>query len=187
MLALLDFLPLLAFGVAYWLADFRTAVLVIMVAMAVQIVITWVITRTVNRMLLASAGLVIGLGTISLLLKNDLIFKWKPTVLNGLFAAVLLATQYVGDRPGIQRLLQSVAREEIHLTNPEWRTLNLMWVVYFIVAGVANIVVAYRFSESAWVNFKVFGLIGMTLAFLVIQAWWLSRRPGMAERHAETD
>ncbi len=185
----LDFLPVIAFVLAYWFTDFETAIGVIMVAVVFQVAITWWLKREVNRMLLASALLVVVLGGISLILNNDLIFKWKPTVLNWIFAAVFLGSQFIGDKTIVQRVIQGVAKEEIALSRPEWQQLNLMWVVYFAVAGLANIVVAYSFSEAFWVNFKLFGLLGLTLAFLVLQALWLSRRGALkeAEHSQETE
>jgi intracellular septation protein len=178
MQAVVDFLPLVAFAVAYWLADMKTAILVIMVAISLQVLIVWLVKRTVSRMLLASATLVVVLGGISLLLNNDLIFKWKPTVLNWAFAAVFLGSRYIGDRPIAQRILESVARDEIQLSQADWRRLNLMWVLFFFLSGAANIFVAYRFAEPVWVNFKLFGLTGMTLVFAMLQAWWLGKRAG---------
>ncbi len=177
MQALVDLLPIVAFAVAYWLTrDMQTAILVIMVAISLQVTIIWLVKRTVSRMLLASAVLVVVLGGISLLLNNDLIFKWKPTVLNWLFGAIFLGSRYIGDRTIAQRILESVARDEFHLTPPDWQKLNLMWVAFFLVSGAANIIVAYRFPEGVWVNFKLFGLTGMTLVFALLQGLWLSSR-----------
>lgn len=171
-----DFLPVVAFVVAYWLTDIKTAIVVIMAAMAAQVAITYALKRTVNRMLLASAALVIVLGGVSLLINNDLVFKWKPTIFNWVLAIVFLGSRFIGDRPVVQRLMQSVAKEEIVLAAPDWQRLNLMWVAFFIVSGAANLIVAYRFSENVWVNFKLFGLLGMTLVFVLAQAFWLSKR-----------
>lgn len=184
MQALIDLLPLLAFGLAYGvtysLTDMHTAmrvaILVIMVAMALQVLVTWLVKRTVSRMLLASATLVVVLGGISLQLNNPLFFKWKPTVLNWAFAAVFLGSRYLGDRPIIQRILESVAKDEFHPSQADWRQLNLMWVIFFLVSGAANIIVAYSFAEPVWVAFKLFGLTGMTLVFALLQGLWLSKR-----------
>lgn len=177
MQALVDLLPLAAFAVAYWLTrNMQTAILVIMVAMSLQVGITWMVKRTVSRMLLVSAALVVVLGGTSLLLDNDLIFKWKPTVLNWLFAAVFLGSRYIGDRPVAQRILGSMAGGEFRLAAADWQKLNLMWVGFFLVAGAANIIVAYRYPEAVWVNFKLFGLTGMTLVFALLQGLWLSNR-----------
>ena len=172
----LDLLPVVAFFIAYWMADFQTAIVVIMIAMTIQIIATRLITGTVSKMLLFSGALVVGLGGISLLLQNELIFKWKPTVLNWIFALAFLGSRFIGDKPIIQRILQSTAAEEIRLSSAHWQQLNLMWIVFFIIAGAANIFVAYTFSEAIWVNFKLFGLLGMTVIFIIFQAVWLSRR-----------
>lgn len=181
MTPLIDFLPLIAFVIAYWLFDFKMAIIVIMIAVVVQVTATWILTRTVKKMLLASAVLVVGLGAISLVLQNDLIFKWKPTVLNWLFAGIFFGSQFIGDKTIVQRVLQSATEDEFQLVPRDWQTLNLMWVSYFIVAGAANIIVAYSFSEGFWVNFKIFGLGGMTLAFIFLQALWMAQR---SHRHS---
>jgi intracellular septation protein len=185
MQAFLDFLPVVAFVVAYWLTDFKTAILVIMIAMVIQVIATWLLTRTVNKLLLGSAGLVVGLGGISLLLDNDLIFKWKPTVLNWVFAAAFLGSRYIGAKTIVQRIMESVAKEDIVLKDNDWQQLNIMWIAYFIIAGTANIVVAYNFSEAFWVNFKLFGLLGLTFAFMFFQAFWLTRKTGNNETDQE--
>lgn len=173
---LIDFLPIVAFVIAYWLTDIKTAIAVIMVAMILQVVITYALKRTVSRMLLASAGLVVVLGAVSLAIDNDLVFKWKPTVLNWAFGAVFLVSRYAGAKPMVQRLLESVAKGEISLLPRDWQKLNLMWTGFFLLSGAANLFVAYNFSEGIWVNFKLFGLLGMTLVFVMLQAVWLSRR-----------
>lgn len=173
---LIDFLPIVAFVIAYWLTNIKTAIAVIMVAMTLQVAITWVIKRTVNKMLLASTALVVVLGAISLAIDNDLVFKWKPTVLNWAFGLAFLVSRYVSDKPMVQRLLDSVANGEINLLPQDWQRLNLMWAGFFLLSGAANLFVAYNFSEGVWVNFKLFGLLGMTLVFVMLQALWLTRR-----------
>jgi len=176
MQTLLDFLPIIAFAATYWITgSFNTAVVVIIVAMAIQLGLTWLLTRTVNRMLLASALLVFVLGGISLWLQNELIFKWKPTILYWVFAIAFFGSQFIGNKPLVQRMLLSVSDEKICLDAARWSQLNMMWVGFFILAGIANIVVAYLFSEAVWVNFKLFGLLGLTFGFLVIQTFWISR------------
>ena len=172
---LLDIAPVVAFFVAYWLSDFQTATLVIMIAITVQVIATRLITGSVSKVLVISAGLVVVMGGISLLLKNDLIFMWKPTVLNWLFAVICLGSQYFGEKTIIQRLIEATSKTDIRLSQSSWSRLNLMWFAFFLVSGAANIFVALNFSESVWVNFKLFGLLGMTFVFIMLQAVWLSR------------
>ncbi|MEZ5566135.1 MAG: inner membrane-spanning protein YciB [Gammaproteobacteria bacterium] len=139
--------------------------------------ITWLVKRKVGNMLLASAALIVGLGGISLLLNNDLFSSGKPTVLNWVFAVVFLGSQYVGNRPIAQRILDSVGKGEFRLQPADWQRLNLMWVGFFMLAGAANIYVAYSFSETTWVNFKkLFGLTRMTVVFAIVQGIWINRR-----------
>jgi len=176
MQALLDFLPVIAFVAAYWLTGkMSIAIAVIMAAVTLQLLMTWLIKRELSRMLIVSATLVIVLGGISLALDNPVFFKWKPTGLYWLFALVFLGSQFLSKQPMIQTMMQSVAKDELVLSAKVWRQLNLAWVGFFVVAGAANIFVAYNYPEATWVNFKLFGLFGMTFVFLVLQTLWLSR------------
>ncbi len=176
MQALLDFLPVIAFVTAYWLTgEMSTAIVVIMGAVALQVLATWLLKRELNKMLIASAALVFVLGGVSLVLDNPIFFKWKPTGLYWLFAAAFLGSQFIGEKPLAKRMMQAVSPDEINLPEGVWSRLNLAWVGFFIFAGAANIYVAYNFEESVWVNFKLFGLFGITFVFLLLQTFWLSR------------
>ena len=188
MQALLDFLPVIAFVATYWVTgDMSTAIAVIMGAVSLQLLATWLIKRELSRMLLISAALVIVLGGISLILDDPLFFKWKPTGLYWLFAALFLGSQFIGAQPMVKRMMLSVAQDDFELTDTIWNQLNLAWVAFFIIAGGANIYVAYNYPEATWVNFKLFGLFGMTFVFLVIQTLWLSRHMSDAPAGGDED
>jgi intracellular septation protein len=179
MQALLDFLPVIAFVTAYWVTgDMSTAIIVIMGAIALQVLLTWIIKRELNRMLIISAVLVFVLGGVSLYLDNPVFFKWKPTGLYWIFALVFLGSQFIGEQPFVKRMMTAVSTDDINLPDNIWRQLNLAWVGFFIFAGFANIYVAYKYDEATWVNFKLFGLFGITFVFLVLQTLWLSRHMG---------
>jgi intracellular septation protein len=176
MQALIDFLPVIAFVLTYWFTgDMSLAIMVIMVAVVLQLGATWVIKRKVSNMLLASAALVVILGGISLLLDNPIFFKWKPTGLYWIFAVVFLGSTWIGEKPVVQRMLTSISEDDMELPDHAWRKLNFAWVVFFLLAGAANIYVAYNYEEATWVNFKLFGLFGLTFVFLVLQSLWMSR------------
>ncbi len=176
MQALIDFLPVIAFVVTYWISgDMSLAIMVIMGAVALQLGATWIIKRELSNMLIASAALVAVLGGVSLALDDPLFFKWKPTGLYWLFAVVFLGSQWIGKKPLVQRMLTSLAEGDMELPDHVWRKLNFGWVAFFIFAGAVNIYVAYNYAEATWVNFKLFGLFGMTFVFLVLQSLWLSR------------
>lgn len=177
-----DYLPILVFFGAYFYKDIYFATAVLMVVMPVVMLLQWLITRKLNKIYLASTVLVLVLGSATLALRNPQFLYWKPTVLNWAIALVFLASQYVGAKPIVQRMMESAAQ----LPVDQWRRLNTMWVIFFAVIGALNIYVAYSFSEPTWVKFKLFGMLGLTLAFVIVQTVWLSLVMSRAET-AEQD
>ena len=174
---LFDFLPIIAFFIAYKLADIYVATLVLIVAVLIQSGIQWVRTRKLNTMHLISAGLVLVFGGLTLAIHDKSFIMWKPTIVNWLFAAGFLASQSraFGGKPLVQRLMGS-ADAGIELPDASWRHLNLMWVGYFVVLGIANLYVFRNFDEDTWVNFKLFGMLGLTVLFVVVQGMWVASR-----------
>lgn len=167
-----DFFPVIAFFVAYKLYDIYIATGVIIVAVLLQVGIHWLRTRTISRLHAISAVLVFVLGGVTLALRDELFIQWKPTVVNWLFGAVFLASQFVGKKPIIQRMLEHSA----DLDQASWNKLNAMWAGFFVFLGVVNLFVVYNFSENAWVNFKLFGMLGLTLVFALAQGVWIARK-----------
>jgi intracellular septation protein len=168
---LLDYLPIILFVGAYYLRDIYFATAVLIVALFAQVALIWGMTRRVPKMQLVAALLALVLGGITLALHDPGFSKVKPTVLYGLFAAVLLGSHFFGERPLIQRLLAA----NLHLPDVIWRRVSLMWVGFFVFCGVLNLYVAYNFTEATWVNFKLFGMLGLTFAFVLLQGLYLSR------------
>ena len=119
---------------------------------------------------LVSLVLVILLGGATVLFGNSEFIKWKPTIVNGLFAIAFLGSQFIGERNVIERMMG----DKIELPFKVWRTLNLAWVAFFIFSGAVNLYVAFSFSEEIWVDFKLFGLLGMTVVFIILQGIYLS-------------
>jgi intracellular septation protein len=172
---LFDFLPIIAFFVAYKLADIYVATVVIIVATVLQVSIYWLRTRRVNPLHLVSAGFVLVFGSLTLLIHSTAFIMWKPTVVNWLFAGAFLASfsRRISDRPLIQRMMGAAATD-LQLSPAHWRRLNWMWIAFFLLMGAANLVVFNYFDEETWVDFKLFGMLGMTLAFIVAQGFWLT-------------
>jgi len=165
-----DFLPVIVFFVAYKLYGMYVATAAIMVAMTVQIAVQWIRKRTVNKMLLVSGILVLVFGSVTLALNNPIFFQWKPTIVNWLFAVAFLGSRYIGEKTLIQRMME----QAIELPAIMWRRLNLMWIGNFVVLGIANLYFVYNFSEEAWVNFKLYGMLGLTLLMALIQGVWIA-------------
>jgi len=109
-------------------------------------------------------------GGMTLAFHSETFLKWKAPVVNWLFALGFAGSHWIGDKLLIQRMMGHA----ISLPAPVWRNLNLAWIAFFLIAGSANLFVAFTF-QSIWVDFKVFGSLGMTLLFLVGQGIYLSR------------
>lgn len=169
---LIDFFPIIVFFAAFKLYGMYAATAAVIVAMAIQIAFEWLRKRTVNKMLLTSGALVLVFGTATLALRDPIFIQWKPTIVYALFAAAFLGSQYIGSRTLIERALGHA----IELPQPTWRQLNWIWVVHFVVLGIANIYVVYTYSEEIWVNFKLFGTLGLTLLTVLAQAVWIGMR-----------
>ena len=167
---LVDYIPLVVFILAYFYQDIFFATGMLMVAMPVVLVLQWLMTKKINKIYAASTVLVLVLGGATLAFKNPTFLYWKPTVLNWLIAIVFLGSQWIGDKTVVQRMLENAAE----LSADQWVRLNQIWVVFFSIVGGINIYVAYNFSEAFWVKFKLFGMLGLTLVFVIIQSVWLT-------------
>jgi intracellular septation protein len=174
---LFDFLPIIAFFATYKLAGIYTATGVLIVAVILQSVVQWFWKRKLNTMHLISAGLVMVFGGLTLAIHDKTFIMWKPTIVNWLFGAGFLASQLkaFGGKPMVRRLMSS-AEAGVDLSENSWRHLNLMWVAYFVILGIANLIVFRNFDEDTWVNFKLFGMLGLTVVFIVVQGMWISSK-----------
>lgn len=168
---LYDFFPILLFFAAYKLYDIYVATAVAIAAAAVQTLAFWVKHRRFEKMHLVTFFLLLVFGGLTLFLRDPTFIKWKPTVINWLFAAVFLGSHWVGNGPVVERMMSHAIKAERSV----WIRLSWLWIAFFIGIGVLNLYVAYSYSEETWVNFKLFGILGITFAFVVGQAFYLSR------------
>ncbi|MBT8421377.1 MAG: septation protein A [Gammaproteobacteria bacterium] len=147
------------------------ATIVAIVATFIQVAISWLRSHRVENMHLITLALLVVLGGATLLFKDEMFIKWKPTAVNWLFALVFFGSQFVGGKSLVQRMME----KNIELPSAIWTRLNWSWVVFFLVMGFVNLYVIYNFSTEFWVNFKLFGLLGLTLAFVIGQSFFLVR------------
>lgn len=168
---LFDFFPIALFFAAYKLYDIYTATIVAISACVVQVAYAWMRHKKVAPMYLISLVLVSVFGGLTLYLQDEMFIKWKPTAINALFALVFLGSHWIGEKTMIERMMGG----NISLPAPIWKRLNLSWVLFFITVSITNVVVLYRFDTSTWVNFKLFGMLGMTLVFVLLQSIYLAR------------
>lgn len=174
---LVDYIPIVIFIVAYFYRDIFFATGVLMAVMPVVLLLQWITTRKLNKIYLASTVLVLVLGTATLFYRNATFLYWKPTVLNWAIGAVFLGSQWIGNKTIVQRMLGGAAT----LSTSQWLRLNQIWAGFFLIAGGVNLFVAYNFSEEFWVKFKLFGMLGLTLLFVIVQTIWLT---AATKRHA---
>jgi len=149
------------------------------IASFIQVAGFWFKHRRFEKMHIFSLTLITVLGGITIAFGNPAFIQWKPTVLNWVFAAVFLVSQFVGDKCLVKRMMGS----QIKLPEPVWIKLNLSWVVFFILSGAANLYVAFYYGLDLdektrmdnWVNFKLFGLMGLTFVFVIAQGLYLAK------------
>jgi intracellular septation protein len=170
---LFDLFPLLLFFIAYRYAGIYTATAVAITASVLQILWLKLTGRPIEGMHWINLGVIVIFGGATLWLHSDVFIKWKPTVLYWLFGAALLIGRWVFKRNLIRRLLD----KQIALPEPVWDKLNAVWALFFLAAGAVNLYVAFsgHFSESEWVTFKAFGLMGLMIVFVIAQSVWLGR------------
>lgn len=169
---LLDFLPVIIFFIVYKATgNIVLATAILIPATLAQMLYTWIRTHSIEKMQLVTLVLVILLGGATVLFQDKTFIQWKPTVVNWLFALAFLGSQFIGGKPIVQRLMES----NLELPTFAWRKLNIAWVVFFVAMGILNLLVAYTLSEEAWVNFKLFGMLGLTLIFILLQGLYMSR------------
>lgn len=168
---LFDLFPVILFFAAFKLADIYVATGVAIAASVVQVIWLKVRKKRVDGMLWASLGIILVFGGATLFLQDETFIKWKPTVLYWLFAVTLAGSATLFRR----NLIRMVLSEQLQLPDPVWLRLNWSWVVFFLLMGIANLYVAFNFSTDAWVNFKLFGGMGLMLAFVVVQSLLLAK------------
>lgn len=197
---LFDFLPIALFFAAFkaaeghrdWAAEFATrhlggivsggvvgpgeapvllATIVVIAATLAQVAWLKLARRKVDTMLWVSLVLVVVLGGLTIWFHNETFIKWKPSVLYWCMGTALWLAPLVSGK----NLLKVLLGEQMQLPARVWHRLNFAWVAFFAGMGLLNLWVAYSFSTDTWVNFKLFGGIGLMLLFTLAQGLWLSR------------
>ena len=166
-----DFVPLLAFLIAYFTTDIFTATAVLMVAVSAQVAIYWLLKKTIGRELKFAFWVSLILGGLTLFFRNEAFVQWKPTIVNWAMAASLIISQFVGRANLLKRMLGA----QLKAPDGVWRTLNFGWAAGFTFSGLLNLWVAYNFSLDTWVTYKVIGGFGLTLLYLVLTFVYLHR------------
>mgnify|MGYP001115452378 FL=1 len=162
--------PLLVFFFVNSNYDIFSATAWFMGAMVVSLVLSWVLLKKIAIMPLVTGLVVLVFGSLTLILKDDMFIKMKPTIVNSLFGVTLLGGLFFG-----QSLLKYVFGEVYKLKPEGWRKLTINWGLFFIFLAVANEVVWRLFDTDFWVAFKVWAIMPITVVFSMLQLPLLSK------------
>lgn len=174
---LFDILPIFIFFAVFKFFGIYWATGSAIAASIIQIGTLLFLRKRVEPMQWVSLIIIFIFGGLTLFLHNELFIKWKPSVLYGLFAGYLSVSFFVFKKNSIRFLLGSA----VELPERAWHFMNISWMFFFAFLAVLNGVVATLYSTETWVNFKVFGLIGLTVLFVIIQSAWIARLGGLGQ------
>jgi intracellular septation protein len=161
---LLDFGPLLLFfGTNYLYQDLMFSVKVLVVATVISLGLSWVYERRIPMMAAFGCGALVFFAGLTLYFDNELFIKVKPTVLTLIFAAAIAGGRFIGRNP-----LAALMGSQLRLDYEGWRKLSWLWVAMFVCSAIANEIAWRNLSTDAWVTFKVFGLTGISLVFVML-------------------
>ena len=166
-----DFLPIIIFFIAYYVFNIYVATASAIGASLLQVGYTLVRGKKPEMMHWLALVMIVVLGSATLLLKNEIFIKWKPTAVYWLLALVFLFSQFVSKKCLVQRMLE----QGIQLPPSKWSKLNLSWVIFFTSMGFLNLYVVYHFDTNVWVNFKLFGSLILTFLFVLGQGVYLMK------------
>lgn len=177
-----EFVPLLLFLAAVLWKDIFFALIVLMVAAPIGVAAKYLVTRKIDKMFLGSTILLYPFAGASLYFRDPLYIFWKPSVFYWLISIAIFGSIWIGEKPLVKRLIEvsgELPTEKV--TDRQWRGLSVVWAGFFVAMGVLNLYVAFNFSLDFWVKFKVFGLLGITMLFILSQVFWLASKMEIAE------
>jgi len=217
---LFDLFPILLFFAVYKFQGIYAATAAAIATSVLQVAWQWFRYRRVDKMLLATLAIIVVLGGATLIFHDRAFVMWKPTAIYWLFAAAFFGSRFIGDKPLAERMMG----QAVQVPNSVWKRLNLIWGMFFVFLGFANLYVANRFfvaqheldlaagrsveistctaqltgsllnlcqnarmMEAQWVNFKLFGLMGLMLVFVIAQAFYLARYMQPAGQSVESN
>ncbi|MEK7567820.1 MAG: septation protein A [Patescibacteria group bacterium] len=168
---LFDFLPIIAFFIVFKWQGIYAATAVAIFLTAAIILLQVLRKQKVAPAMWISLIIIVLFGGATILLHNEWFIKWKPTILYWIFATILI----IGELFFNKNLIKKLVDTNIDLPDPVWKNLIWTWSSFFVIVGFINITVAYTFSTETWVNFKLFGLLSLTLIFAVVQGFYISK------------
>lgn len=170
-----DLLLILIFFVTFKLYGIYAATVAIIIGAIFQVIYNRIRHKKFDKKQLMILGVVLIFGSMTLYFHNPIFIKWKPTVVFWIMGIALLASQFIGKKPLIQRLMGHVFEGKETIPYQVWKNLNIAWTIFFILLGAMNVFVAYYFSTDAWVNFKLYGVLSALVIFAIGQSFYLAK------------
>ncbi|MGR8978989.1 MAG: septation protein A [Gammaproteobacteria bacterium] len=162
---LFEFIPIILFFIAYKVYNIYVATGVVIAATLIQVIYSRLTGKTVSMMQWITLALIIVMGGATIYLHDEQFIKWKLSIIEWLFGVVFLGSQFIGEKPIVERLMSNA----LTLPHKIWRRLNLMWASFFIAVGFLNVYVMFNFNTDDWVSFKTFGVPGLMVVFILLQ------------------
>jgi len=185
---LFDFFPVVLFFIVFKSYDNQVdgmiaATATLMAATCVQIAYNWLRHKKIEKMHIITLILVMIFGGATIYFKDPQFLIWKVTIANWLFAIVFYGSHFVGNKiPLVKRMMQA----NISMPDVAWRRLSISWILFFILTGIINLIVAHFYDFDTWVDFKLFGILGLTFAFVIAQGIFLSKYISEEEMKAKS-
>lgn len=168
---LFEFLPVILFFIAFQIWGIYVATAVAICTSVLQIIAYLILRKKIEPMMWVSLGVIVLFGGATLLLKQDLFIKWKPTILYWIFGLVILGGKLLYKK----NLISLLMGKKVDLPEKAWESMNLSWAVFFLVVGAINLAVAYNAATEVWVKFKLFGVLGLLFAFAIVQSMFMAK------------
>lgn len=171
MKAFFDFFSIIIFFIVFKFYGIYAATASAMIVSLIQLIGYWVFYRKIDKSLLITCIIIMVLGGATLISHNPRFIEWKPSVIYWIFSIVLLYTQLFTKKT----LLERIFEKQMDVPRGVWQRLNLSWGIFFLLMGLVNLYVAYHYSQNTWVNFKLFGTLGLTILLVILQAIYIAR------------
>lgn len=165
---LIDFIPLIIFFALYKLQDIYVATGALIIASALQIIVTYFVYRKIEKMQVITFLMVAIFGGMTIFLHDDNFIKWKVTIVYSLFAIGLAVSHAIG-----KSAIKGMLGKEIALPEQVWAKVTWAWVMFFTFCAALNVYVAFELPLDVWVNFKVFGLLAATFGFTLLTGLYI--------------
>jgi intracellular septation protein len=167
---LFELFPILLFFIAFKFKGIFFATAVAIIASIIQIAVAYFRSKKVEPTMWISLAVILVFGSATLIFRNEVFIKWKPTILYWIFSGTIFTIRFMFNKNAMKGLLE----KQLQLPVQIWERVNMSWGIFFAVLGAVNLFVAYKFSTATWVNFKLFGIMGLVFLFAILQSLFLA-------------